>query len=336
MGKETYFIMSLDPIHIGTGGYRLGRVDNTIVREPTTNLPKIPGTSIEGCCRTYAYYKELEDGKGFIKPTKECATGKENPCGKCRICITFGYTGAKKEKIKISENEKEIPESLHGMVQFTDARILFFPVYSMLGPVWITCPSVLKEIEIKYEEDGEEKEIPEPSSKEKIIPSKDLTLIDNKLNLGWILLEQEKEGNEFKTLDYNKLKWEDKDKIPEEVLKRIVIVHDDIFSHIVNSNLEVRTSVSINPETGAAEEGALFTYEAIPRGAILWFEVIYLSVDKFECFVMKNDGKTGEKANLENHIKRVVENGLELFETLGIGGMGTRGFGRIKVLSQGD
>lgn len=29
-----YYAMALDPIHIGTGGYRLGRVDNTIVREP--------------------------------------------------------------------------------------------------------------------------------------------------------------------------------------------------------------------------------------------------------------------------------------------------------------
>ncbi|WP_421658971.1 RAMP superfamily CRISPR-associated protein [Leptothermofonsia sp. ETS-13] len=49
-----------------------------------------------------------------------------------------------------------------------------------------------------------------------------------------------------------------------QVIKRIVLVKDSLFSHIVNSNLEVRTSVAISPETGAAEEGALFTYEALP------------------------------------------------------------------------
>ena len=51
--KKTYFAMTLDPVHIGTGGYRLGRVDNTITREPGTNLPKIPGSSIAGVTRAY-------------------------------------------------------------------------------------------------------------------------------------------------------------------------------------------------------------------------------------------------------------------------------------------
>lgn len=49
---------------------------------------------------------------------------------------------------------------------------------------------------------------------------------------------------------------------------------DHIFIHVVNSNLEVRTSVSINPETGAAEEGALFSYEALPRGTVVVWEII--------------------------------------------------------------
>ncbi|PIV85091.1 MAG: type III-B CRISPR module RAMP protein Cmr4, partial [Nitrospirae bacterium CG17_big_fil_post_rev_8_21_14_2_50_50_9] len=31
--KKTYYAMTLDPVHVGTGGYRLGRVDNTITRE---------------------------------------------------------------------------------------------------------------------------------------------------------------------------------------------------------------------------------------------------------------------------------------------------------------
>ena len=68
--------------------------------------------------------------------------------------------------------------------------------------------------------------------------------------------------------------FSDKYNIPDIVKKRIVLVSDKFFSQIVNSNLEVRTSVSINPETGAAEDGALFTYEAIPRATFLWFDVI--------------------------------------------------------------
>jgi hypothetical protein len=32
------FALATDPIYIGTGGYTIGRVDNTIVRDPTTNV----------------------------------------------------------------------------------------------------------------------------------------------------------------------------------------------------------------------------------------------------------------------------------------------------------
>jgi len=51
------FALAQDPIYIGTGGYTLGRVDNTIVRDKATNLPKIPGSSLAG---TWRYYVVLE------------------------------------------------------------------------------------------------------------------------------------------------------------------------------------------------------------------------------------------------------------------------------------
>src|SRR5579875_3460951 len=46
--------MAIDPIHVGTGGARLGRVDLSIVRDPVTRVPKIPGSSLAGVCRAYA------------------------------------------------------------------------------------------------------------------------------------------------------------------------------------------------------------------------------------------------------------------------------------------
>jgi CRISPR-associated protein Cmr4 len=60
----------------------------------------------------------------------------------------------------------------------------------------------------------------------------------------------------------------------QEALKKLVIVQDALFSQVVNSNLEVRTSVAINPERGAAEDGALFTFEALPRTTFLMGEVV--------------------------------------------------------------
>ncbi len=151
---KKYFAISLDPVHVGTGGYRLGRVDNTIVREPGTNIPKIPGSSIAGVTRAYTamaiqandpekkrYLKLKDQNNNSGDPAKSeniylsCA-GKgaedgDGHCGKsdCEVCMTFGYS--KKNS------------SFQGLAQFHDARILFFPVYSMIGPVWITCPGIL-------------------------------------------------------------------------------------------------------------------------------------------------------------------------------------------------
>ncbi len=294
-----YFALALDPIHVGTGGYRIGRVDNTIVREPATGIPKIPGTTIEGCCRSYAYLRLKENGKN-IRPA--CAKGKpkgekeyEQPCGNCEICVTFGYS--RKDK------------SMQAMALFSDARILFFPVATMIGPVWVTCPMVLR--------DAGMISLPEPSNNEFIANKnleKQLPKENGKyiLNFGWLILK-----GDVKEINLDLPKSEE----IQNILNRIVIIPDDLFITIVNSNLEVRTSVAIDPERGAVEEGALFTYEAIPRGTVLWFDVVYQNPKNFQM----NDWNT-------ELIIKTVEDGLSLFKFLGVGGMGSRGFGRLKVI----
>jgi CRISPR-associated protein Cmr4 len=119
--------------------------------------------------------------------------------------------------------------------------------------------------------------------------------------------------------------------VPEEIKGRTVLVSDKLFSQIVNSNLEVRTSVSIDPETGAAADKALFTYEAIPRATILWLDVIE---DDFSGRFPENHSKAGELGH--QRPLDVVTAGLKLAEMLGIGGMGTRGFGRVRLLNEGE
>jgi CRISPR-associated protein Cmr4 len=316
-----YFGMAIDPIHIGTGGYRLGRVDNSIARDPATNLPILFGSSIEGTARTYSAYKLIEDENSIkaqqdkakeylhcagksVEDEKEDKEGKKNriQCGKCEICVTYGFS--KKDR------------SLHGMAQFSDAKLLFFPVHTMIGPVWVTCPGILKEFEITIG-------VSEDTIRTNLVEKKE------KLNLGWIYLENEDK--------IQNMKQEFPD-IPGEVLQRLVLVSDKLFPNIVNSNLDVRTSVSIDPITGAAEEGALFTYEAIPRGTVMHFTVTFLNPANFDLKGVQFKNVEGNDIQPTiKHIEETVEKGLVLFEHLGIGGMGTRGFGRFEILNlKGD
>lgn len=297
---QRYLLMTLDPVHPGAGSYRLGRVDNSIAREPGTRLPKIPGSSLHGAARAYAAYR---------CETPNCA-GQGGHCGKpnCAICYTFGHiTGDR---------------MYSGVVNIFDAHLLLFPVHSVVGPVWVSTQERL--VEAGFEVSGA------PEKAEQVC----LTWPHSgRLNLGWLMLDVA-DKQAAVTAPGN---WQD-EKGWQAVSGRIVLVSPSIFGAIVNSNLEVRTSVAINPETGAADDGALYTYEAIPRAAFLTAEVVlddYNLETKPHPFPKEktDKGKDLPGGQWAGPLD-VVEAGLKMIEYLSVGGMGTRGFGRIKIIGQ--
>jgi CRISPR-associated protein Cmr4 len=305
---KIYYAMALDPIHVGTGGYRLGRVDNTIVREPGTNLPKLPGTSLSGACRAYAAmvtgrYNWQEDGKSYScagQGQEDTQRNKAGHCGRhsCPVCVAFGFARDR--------------SGFQGLAQFADVRILFCPVHSLAGPVWVTCPAVLQDAGLTVNGEPAENQIRLGTG---------LMAANNRLNLGWLMLQAEQEKFEPGA-----------DALPDDVcqniLPRSVLAPNKLFAQIINDNLEVRTSVSINPESGAAEDGALFTYEAIPRSTVFWFPVTYLSP---QFFTINGQPPAPQENGQPTTVQTVVEKGLKQFEHLGIGGMNTRGMGRLKI-----
>jgi len=335
MKSITVLAHATDPVYIGTGGYTIGRVDNTIVRDPITRIPKIPGTSLCGTWRYFmmlqlqGYFQENDtihyrserssrkdikiedlfesDAPGWAKTfegnryaavrcagqdefPQEDTGGEKGHCGKCIVCQTFGFS--KKDK------------SFQGLASFTDLNILFFPVYTRLGTRWITSEQILMDsnlIERKTENlTGAKIAVSDQGSRED----------SHSLNLGWLNLETQKKQTALNVTNCDNLNE-----------KEIIIVPDSLISQIINSNLEVRTSVSIDPITGAAKEGALFTSEAIPLTT--WF---YGNVYLF-------DRPEVEKVPETQWILEALNASKQYYETLGIGGMTTRGFGRLKINS---
>jgi CRISPR-associated protein Cmr4 len=289
----------------------------SIIREPGTNLPKIPGTSLTGACRTFAAMQEAGKFPGCAGQgqKEKDAQGKESGISKghcgdadCPICVTFGFIGSK--------------QSFQGLAHIFDARIVLFPVHSLAGPVWVTCPDALSDWLVQQKE----------PSDDQVRVANGVRQNNGKLNVGWLMLTVE---GAF-PLD-GKLSG-----IPDEIKKRAVLVSSNLFSHIVNDNLEVRTSVSIDPSTGAAADGALFTYEALPRSTVLAFEVVF-NDPRFYCIggkrplarqeCDKSDSPPGQGQGGVQSVRQTVEKGLALFEVLGVGGMNTRGMGRLKIVS---
>jgi CRISPR-associated protein Cmr4 len=295
-----YTGIAIDPIHVGSGSSRLGRVDNAIVRDPVTRIPKIPGSSLAGVYRAYAamQYEDKRQPKDKRNPYyPNCAGQGENHCGKndCPICTVFGFA-------------KKNGGGFAGLASFSDAHVLFFPVPTREGPFWVTSPTALRIA-------GQEKSCDCTDDAVHVSGQN-----NTPLNLGWLLLER-KNGCEC---------FNDKWNLPGIVKKNAGVVSDKLFSHIINSNLEVRTSVAINPETGAAEDGALFTYEALPRSTVLFWEVTCKNPSHFKV--------NGQSIQLNGNgcsftaVESVIQEAHPYLEYLGVGGMTTRGMGRLKLL----
>ncbi|HDL53963.1 MAG TPA: type III-B CRISPR module RAMP protein Cmr4, partial [Proteobacteria bacterium] len=260
----TFTGMALDPIHVGTGGTRLGRVDNTIVRDPVTKIPQIPGSSIAGIMRAYvAMRKENETPNRQIdnKPKPyypDCAGqggGDSGHCGQadCPICTVFGFARG-----------RDSGGGFAGLAAFSDMHVLLFPVASQLGPQWITCPMALRQTGMTALKDFGD--LPE----QQVVYRKGAgAAVQSSLNLGWLFLPVRTDWSRLDDI-IQRMKTLC---VPDYIISRLGVVSDKLFTHIVNSNLEVRTSVAIDPATGAAEGGALFTYEALPRGTVLIWEM---------------------------------------------------------------
>ncbi len=305
--EKLYLATALDPIHIGVGGYRLGRVDLTICREPVTNIPKIPGTTMSGAIKFFADMALIDMGlkDHWCASTK----GSENEHKRefCPTCTAFGYT----------PQEGGDHDSRQGILSLGDAMLFLFPVRTMLGPVWITCPSQFERLadqRVDFSEDAFA--LPKSSELQNQVESN-----NNKLNIGWLYLE--KREKEMQAVDdFIELY---KEQIGESVAERAVLLSDRLFEHVVNDQLEVRTSVVIDPETGASKTGGLFTYEAVPRGAVFITRIIANDYAHAWEKVKENNNRTPDDAFA------LVEKSFPGLDAVGLGGMTTRGFGRLRM-----
>lgn len=295
--------LAIDPIHIGTGGARLGRVDNTIVRDPVTRVPKIPGSSLAGVHRAYAAMA-LEDARAADSERHyypdDAGQGAASNDGAGPINAVFGH------------------KNFAGLAAFSDAQVVLFPVASREGPLWVTSPSALRVVGATVNVDDASQNKAKRGGK------------NGPINLGWLQLEAESwtglqaVKDALSTFGVREDLYKDL-----RVVERLVLVSDKLFSHIVNSNLEVRTSVAINPATGAAEDRALFTYEAIPRGAVLVWDVTCRDPRHF------TEKRSAPTVTNTQQVHEVVAKAHALLAALGAGGMGTRGMGRLEVLAVG-
>lgn len=296
---------------------------------------------MSGAIRSYAAYRYGKircAGQGQEQKDEHGNTVADAHCGKnsCPICYTFGFS--------VGE------ESRAGTVNLFDAQLILFPVHSMIGPVWVSTAQRLREF--GFTVGG-----PAPNEAQGAESFATTATVGglNMLNLGWLMLPA---ASGATVTPPSASGWAGSSEWTS-IAGRVVLAPETLFSQLVNANLEVRTSVSINPETGAPQKGALFTYEAIPRGALLVFDAVQddywrgpnpwpvsRAVKKVNGQWQDDpdrplypDANNASQPRQENGQEKswrapadVVRGGLEWAAALGVGGMSTRGFGRFKAI----
>lgn len=290
--QRKFWLYGLDPIHVGAGKAHLSHVDMPILRDPQDGLPKVPGTSLTGVARAGAASRYWQEDK----ERKMCAgqgTREEPHCGDCPICHAFGTAREGAEK--------------RGAVALSDALLVLFPLYSFThGPLWIT------EHERLAAELAPWVSLPHEASLTGIYVSVEAS--------HGIAL-----GRRFAVPDGPLTLPPESPDCPSLLrrlltLRRVVSVPDALFCRLVNENLEQRTSVAINPFTGASEHQALFTYEALPRASLLAGR---LSMETRRWDPTRFPDGWRDACG-------IVGRGLGEARFGGIGGMNTRGFGRVE------
>jgi CRISPR-associated protein Cmr4 len=336
--KHVLRFFTLDPLHIGVGQDIMGEVDLPIDRESETGVPRIPGTALKGGFRAHAAWKLKMDGEknkpcpGDQPAEQEGAAGEAGKtkgprhrahyCGitTCPICQTFGSPSI---KLKNKEGENESISGHEGRVYFRDARLAFFPAATDKGTLWFSTPGRAAAWLNLEEEEYPELLVSSTSSLALWIDQHNPV---SSLRVGWIHMSGIKSTTKepqiqlvldalrnatdraFPSNDY----W-------RHIIKHTVLLDDTSFYRLVETCLERRTCNRVDQDTGTVADGALFSYEALPRASLL-----YTRIHANNSFTEKIDGNYASPL-------AVCELAREGFARMGIGGMQTRGLGSLLV-----
>ena len=231
-GVNPILIKAVTPVHAGMGR-ALGLIDMPIQKEKHTGIPKIEGSTM----------------KGSMKEVYRLSGGGS-------IDKLFG---------------PEDGNDYAGILGFTDAKLLFYPIITLDGIfAYVTCPYLLN----RYFEDRSLVDADyTPNKFEDLIEGKCVILrekSEDENNDENIILDEycfkkiPKPSEGYANLNLKEFKLNSE--------KYVVLISDDDFIEIITLCSEVITRNKINPRTGTVDKktGSLFTEEYLPAESVLY------------------------------------------------------------------
>jgi len=233
--SKVYFIHALSPLHPGVG-QGVGSVDLPVAREKVSGIPYLPGSSVKGVLRDSATHK---------------------------------WPAAKVEAIFGPSTERAHEHA--GAAQFGDAKLLLLPVRSYAGVfAYATSPYLLK----RFVREAQMAGLTPPDTEFKLeqldaaLVGKESAIVEGRR----VYLEDldfEAQPNPTVT------KWESwlsdlTNGLDLPLPGRLLILHDDVMSFLLETALEVVTRIRIDGAKKTVAKGALWFEENIPAESLLY------------------------------------------------------------------
>lgn len=245
MQSVALFIYTETSLHAGTGS-TVSVVDLPIQRERTTNYPIVQGSGIKGALRSQA--KINREDKNFI-------------------------FGPDSEELQKRGNK----DSQAGAISVGDARIVLFPVRSLMGVfAYVTCPHVLARLgrDVKGL----------PALTQTLKDEQALVTSNNKVSAGGSVVLEEFSFSTVPHAEVDKIaQWLAQYALPkgdeyaywrDKIQHSLVILPDNAFKDFVETSTEIVTRVRIDSAKKTVAEGALWTQESLPSDTLLMSKVV--------------------------------------------------------------
>jgi len=290
MGNAVLFLHALTPLHTGTG-QSVDVVDLPVAREKVTGWPHIPGSSIKGVFKDES--KSMQYHKEAFGPDTNNASDSA------------------------------------GMLLFTDAKLLCFPVRSFQGVfAWVTCPSAVD----RFRRDCETLDVDAPpvlGVPQGFSFEKAITCGNSDVRIGAgtgakVILEE----YDLDVVQQNAdalanfiAKAVFQDATGQDHFKnRFVLVHDDMFSTLTETATEVVARIALDDNTKVVKRGALWYEEAVPGESIFVSLIINAQRNGVQGDIVKDHlikqslspVQIGGNASVGRGLMRVILDGKEL------------------------
>jgi CRISPR-associated protein Cmr4 len=255
--------------------------------------------------------------------------------------LTFGYDddGVKGAVKTFFENRDD--QDFSGALAFTDARLLLFPVKSYKGVfALVTCPRVLDKL---YQElnfiCNPKVSFSITADDFKILGDKVVLADENFLKItDKVILDEYAFGVNTSLSAKAKVVAQSLSDLTgqTEILKRLVVVPDDVYRDFTKLSTEVITRTKIQNDTGTVQSGALFTEEYLPAESYMYSLIAARRIFQTTKNKDNDDRQAQYPKNVTNTPIRSADDVLDFFkdqlsDVAQIGGSSTLGKGIVKL-----